>query len=242
MNVSHTQISKVGRIVCCIAVVAEILEQFHTGRPWIVGNSRIEGLVNIATLPHLGARKPLILLGKIVAIHHHCLVETWVAVGKDVYVVGVIGIEYVVVREVTTICHTKHFHIFEGEESHTELIHTLYVPVTIPSVCTRTSMNFNHLLAVATEPVGGTESVAIVLLTVTGGLYKGEIVAVGAIGLEEILTSFQRFLPKFGFVAASPYLVEVLILLVASEFKIRFVTVKQRRSHEVPQPYTQTIG
>ena len=103
-------------------------------------------------------------------------------------------------------------------------------------------MNFNHLLAVATEPVGGTESVAIVLLTVTGGLYKGEIVAVGAIGLEEILTSFQRFLPKFGFVAASPYLVEVLILLVASEFKIRFVTVKQRRSHEVPQPYTQTIG
>ena len=89
-------------------------------------------------------------------------------------------------------------------------------------------MNFNHLLAVATEPVGGTESVAIVLLTVTGGLYKGEIVAVGAIGLEEILTSLQRFLPKFGLVTANPYLVEVLILFVASEFKIRFVTVKQR--------------
>ena len=218
MNVSHTQISKIGRIVCCIAVVAEILEQFHAGRPWIVGNSRIEGLVDITALPHLGARKPLILLDKIVAIHYHCLVETRVAIDKDIYVVGVISIEHVIVREVTTVCHTKHFHIFEGEESHTELIHTFYIPVTIPSVCAQTGMHFNHLLAVTTKPIGGTESVAIVLFTVTSGLYKGEIVAVGTIGLEEILTSLQCFLPKFGLVTAGPYLVEVLILLVAGEF------------------------
>ena len=79
-------------------------------------------------------------------------------------------------------------------------------------------MHFNHLLAVTTKPIGGTESVAIVLFTVTSGLYKGEIVAVGTIGLEEILTSLQCFLPKFGLVTAGPYLVEVLILLVAGEF------------------------
>ena len=56
-------------------------------------------------------------------------------------------------------------------------------------------MDFNHLLAIATEPVGGTVGITIVLFAVTAGLYKGEVVAVRAIGLEEFLTSLECLLP-----------------------------------------------
>ena len=184
----------------------------------------------------------MILLHKIVAVHHHCLVKTRVTADKDVHIVRVISVKHIVVREVTTVGHTKHLHVFKGEERHSELIHSLHIPVTIPGVCAKAGMDFDNLLRVATEPIGRAEGVAIVLLTGTSWLHKGEIVAVGAIGLEEILTGTQSFLPKLRFVTAGPHLIDVLVLLIAGELKIRFLIVEQRRSHEVPQFHTQAVG
>ena len=181
--------------------------------------------------------------------NHHGLVQTGIAVGKDVNARSLFTIN-IRIREVAAVLHAEAFHQFVGGigTALTQAVQREAAPAPAPAAVGqgKGGMGVEELLvmgfvvAVTVGPaVGG---------TVTGLILRGRhdqriIVAVGGIVIEEIVAVFQAAVPKGRILLAEPY---VLFALQSGRglgiAHVGFAVVEQRGGGEHPHLGAQGAG